>query len=414
MQRPLQPELNAAWHAALHELHPQTLVRDHIALHRLSAGASVIAVGKAAPAMAAGAFEALDHCNIGLVITTDSTPAGNLPADVDVLRASHPIPDERSMIAANAALALARKCSSPQLVVLVSGGASSLLCSPTGLSLEDKRLTTDKLLRNGASIQACNTVRRHLSRVKGGGIAKACARPVHCIILSDVVRGQPHDIGSGPAVADPTTALEAAKIIDTYIDEPLRNRCKTALRETLKPTDEQSARITSAMLASPIDLARAFARKLREHGWDVGSGQLAGVTAAQLSEELVRSASALRPGQGWVVACEPTLSLPANAGHGGRAGWVALHALCSLPDDVVLWAAASDGVDGVSGTGGACVLGKDKHRIERAIVQASLDCCNDAVIHAALGSALHGAPTGSNFTDVYSVLRCGGSLPRLR
>ena len=108
------------------------------------------------------------------------------------------------------------------------------------------------------------------------------------------------------------------------------------------------------------------------------------------------------------MACEPTLRLPPEVGRGGRAGWVALHAMRSLPDDVVLWAATSDGMDGVGGTAGACVGGSNKHRIDSDVIQEHIRMWNDATLHTMLGTSLPGAPTGVNMTDVYAVFRCGG------
>ncbi len=397
--------MEAAWRKALRDVDPTSLVREHLRLLAPAGPTTVIAVGKAAPAMALGAYQAVARPVDGLVVTTDGTPIEDLPADARVLFASHPVPDARSMHAADAALRLARSSQHGTLVVLVSGGASALLCAPNRLSLSQKRHVTDQMLRSGAGIRAFNTVRRHLSGVKGGGLAAACPTRVHCAFISDVVGGAPHDVGSGPAVPDPTTVQEARDIARTHLDEDVAALCEPAFRETLKPTVDVLARVTSAMLASPQDLARALSSRLREQGWDVSDGGLLEASAEGLSEVLVRRAQALAPGQGWVVACEPTLHVPEGSGRGGRAGWVALHALRSLPEDVALWAAASDGVDGVGGTGGACVSGVQKHSFEPGSVDAVLARCDDAAVHTAIGTALPGKPTGSNLTDVYAVMR---------
>jgi hydroxypyruvate reductase len=401
----LRNAFETAWHEALRDLDPTRLVRQHLEQLELHGPATLIAVGKAAPAMALGAFQALTRSTHGLVITTDGTRFDGLPTDARVMFASHPVPDARSIAAAEAALRLARTTHDRTLLVLVSGGASSLLCAPTGLSFAQKHRVTDQLLRSGASIRAFNTVRRHISGVKGGGLAVACPARVHCAVISDVVGGAVHDVGSGPAVPDPTTVQDARDIVRRYLEEDLAVLCEAAFRESLKPTQDVLGRVSSAMLASPEDLARALSSRLREQGWDVGEGRMLEATAEKLSEALLRHARELAPGQGWVVACEPTLHVPDGACRGGRAGWVALHALRSLPDDVTLWAAASDGVDGSGGTGGACVTGKEKHSIDPTSIEACLLRRNDVVAHAALGSSLQGKPTGLNLTDVYAVLR---------
>jgi len=394
-----------AWWEALRDVDPTRLVREHVRQLAPRGLATVIAVGKAAPAMALGAFQALARPPHALVITTNGTCFEGLPTEARVVFASHPVPDARSIAAADAALHLARTSKDGTLLVLVSGGASSLLCAPIGMSLEQKQKVTDQLLRSGASIRECNTVRRHISGVKGGGLAVACPTRVHCAVISDVVGGAAHDVGSGPAVVDPTTVQDARDVVRQHLDEGLSKLCESAFRESLKPTEDVLARVSSAMLASPEDLAHALSSRLRAQGWDVCDGNMIEATAERLSEALVRHARALVPGQGWVVACEPTLHVPEGAGRGGRTGWVALHALRSLPEDVTLWAAASDGVDGNGATGGACVTGEQKHRIDPVSVDACLFRRDDVAVHTVLGTSLHGRPTGSNLTDVYAVLR---------
>jgi glycerate 2-kinase len=394
-----------AWREALRDVDPTRLVREHVRQLAPRGLVTVIAVGKAAPAMALGAFQALARPTHALVITTDGTCFEGLPTEARVVFASHPVPDARSIAAADAALHLARTSKDGTLLVLVSGGASSLLCAPIGMSLEQKQKVTDQLLRSGASIRECNTVRRHISGVKGGGLAVACPTRVHCAVISDVVGGAVHDVGSGPAVVDPTTVQDARDVVRQHLDEDLCTLCESAFRESLKPTEDVLARVGSAMLASPEDLAHALSSRLRAQGWDVCAGNMPEATAESLSDVLLRRAHALVPGQGWVVACEPTLHVPEGAGRGGRAGWVALHALRSLPENVTLWAAASDGVDGNGGKGGACVTGKQKHRIDPAHVDACLLRRDDVAVHTVLGTSLQGRPTGSNLTDVYAVLR---------
>ncbi|MCL2823915.1 MAG: glycerate-2-kinase family protein, partial [Polyangiaceae bacterium] len=224
MQSPTQNSIETAWNAALNALNPATLVHDHVIQnapsHFRSQNTRIIAVGKAAPKMAYGAVTALnalqpdstyrnpnehqhhtcrpdgaqscsdqsecatDSPTQALVITTDDTQALTLPTPYRLMRASHPIPDGRSLLAAQAALTHAATSAVHPLIVLISGGASALLCSPSNLSLAQKRAITVQLIKSGATIHQCNTVRRHISQVKGGGLAQAHTGPLHCIILS--------------------------------------------------------------------------------------------------------------------------------------------------------------------------------------------------------------------------------------
>jgi hydroxypyruvate reductase len=159
----------------------------------------VIAVGKAAPFMAhAFCRIAGSRVRSGIVIGTH-LPIG-LPAGLTWMASSHPLPDERSVIAGRRALEVARETQPDEtLVVLLSGGASALMAVPAGeLTLEDKRITVNTLLKGGADITALNTVRKHLSAVKGGRLAAAAAGPTMCLAISDVVGDDLTVIGSAP------------------------------------------------------------------------------------------------------------------------------------------------------------------------------------------------------------------------
>jgi glycerate 2-kinase len=400
----LRSVLERAWFLTLQELEPSRLVFDAVRELKPLHQPTIIATGKAAPAMAKGVIDALGAAR-GLVVTTDGTLVPPLPESMLIMRAAHPIPDGRSVQAAQAALQLANTSDDDMMLVLISGGTSSLLCAPQRMSLAEKQAATDQLLRSGANIRECNTVRRHVSGIKGGRLAAAFRGPVHCMIVSDVVGGDAHDVGSGPACVDPTTMSDAQGIICRYLTGALASTLIAACTESIKPSSRTGKSASFSLLASPEDLARVFAHHLQTSGWTMKTTSLPSATAEALSAALVIEARALEPGHGWVVACEPTLSVPQDAGRGGRAGWVALQALMQLPDDVVLWAAASDGVDGTSGAGGACVSGSMRAALNPATVESHLVARNDAPIHHAMGTSLCGGPTGTNLTDVYAVIR---------
>ena len=171
----------------------------------------MIAVGKAAPFMAAS-FDRVAGARVrdGIVIGTHLPIS--LPRQLEWIPSSHPLPDERSVAAGRRALEVAGSIdASETLVVLLSGGASALMAVPAGdLTLEDKRTAVNALLKAGADITALNTIRKHLSAVKGGRLAAAAPGPTVCLAISDVVGDDVSVIGSGPTVPDPSTFRDAS------------------------------------------------------------------------------------------------------------------------------------------------------------------------------------------------------------
>ncbi|MFT3770068.1 MAG: DUF4147 domain-containing protein [Minicystis sp.] len=365
----------------------------------------VIAAGKAAAAMAKGAFARWpDRIDAALVVTV----APHLdPLEIDargravVRAAAHPIPDERSVAAADDALARASALGPEDLLLaLISGGASALLAAPpAGMALAEKQAAVAALLERGVSIRDVNLVRRHLSRIKGGRLARAAApAETATLIASDVIGGAPHDIGSGPTTPDPTTLADARAVLERA-SLPL----PAWLDESLKPGEpvHTSARI----LVDPATLGHAVGDALARHGLRViVDAPDEGDAPAVVDRRLARAAQ-LAPGEAVVIPCEPTITLPPARGQGGRAGWIALAALRRLPPDVALLCAASDGVDGSSGAAGAIVTRADADHIDGAAIDAALAGHDDASVHRALGTHLAGGPTGHNLADVHVLVR---------
>lgn len=417
MSPALVEALTRIFRAALGSLDPARLVHD--ALPPLPPGRArvvIIAAGKAATAMANGALTRWpDRIDQVLVVSPDPAASNAFPR-VRALAASHPIPDERSVAAAEAALALAGDLGARDLLVaLISGGASSLLASPAaGLSLAKKQAIVAALLDRGASIREVNLVRRHLSRVKGGRLALAAipAR-VLTLILGDVIGGEPHDIGSGPTVPDPTTIDDARAVLQkhapelaaaSFLDESLKPDTPVKILEAAT-TVPASARLRARILADPASLAAAMRERLELAGFHaIIEGPDEGDARAIVDRRIARAA-ALAPGDAVVIACEPTLRLPAVRGSGGRAGWIALAAMRRLPDDVALICAASDGVDGSSGAGGAAVTRGSAAGVSDEAIDQALADFDDARIHRALGTQIGGGPTGHNLADLHVLAR---------
>ena len=417
MSAALADTLTLIFRAALASLDPARLVHDALPpLPPRNARVVIIAAGKAAAAMARGALTRWpDRIDRVLVVGPDPIASFTDPRVLS-LAASHPIPRARSVIAADAALALAADLGPRDLLVaLISGGASSLLAAPTaGLSLRKKQAIVTTLLDRGAPIREVNLVRRHLSRVKGGRLARAAipAR-VLSLIFSDVIGGEAHDIGSGPTVPDPTTIDDARAVLRRHAPELADG---VLLDESLKPDTPvtilaaaaevpAAARLRARVLVDPSSLAAAMRERLELAGFHATvEGPDEGDAAAVVDRRVAR-AELLAPGEAVVIACEPTVHLPAVRGSGGRAGWVALAAMRRLPPDVALLCAASDGVDGSSGAGGAGVTREAGAAIADDEIDRALATFDDARIHRALGTHLQGGPTGHNLADLHVLAR---------
>jgi hydroxypyruvate reductase len=387
----------------------------------------VVGAGKASAEMADGVVRALGHPGAtGLVVVKDARTRCDA-SDIPVVEAGHPIPDERGLAAAERILGLVSDAGSDDLVIcVISGGGSALMPLPVdGVSLADKQGVTRLLLDAGATINEFNAVRKHLSRLKGGQLARAAApAPVVALLLSDVV-GDPLDvIASGPTVPDPTTFADALGVLDRF---GLRGRVPAAVRahleagaagrvpETPKPDDPLFARVTSIVVGNNglvVDAAMAAARRL---GFPPllltrslqGEAREVARVLASMAEEAHRTGQPVgRPG--CLLAVGETTVTVRGAGTGGRCQELCLAvapAIAGLPGIVVL-AAGTDGSDGPTDAAGAIVDGTTLARARAAGLdpRAAL-AANDAhSFFATLGDLVRTGPTGTNLMDVYLAL----------
>lgn len=363
----------------------------------------LIAIGKAAAPSVDGILDAWGSFGAGLVILPDGAPAPRDHPRLRVIRAAHPLPDERSVAAGEAALALAAGGEGSELHVHVSGGASSLAAVPVpGVTLEVLREVTRALLLSGADVRAINVVRRHLSRVHGGGLARAAwPRPTIVSIVSDVIDGEPHDVGSGPAALDPTTVDDARRVLLRYAPS-FRD---LPLAETLKADDPAAGRISSRIALEPRIFAQELAADLTSAGYSCRILDSSTADVGALAEEYARLARALAPGEAVVRSAEPSVRIDVpRPGAGGRCTHLAALVARELPAGAQFMAAASDGVDGSSGTGGAIVKARSLRRCPEEL-EAALAAFDTGTLHRAHGTALPCGPTGLNFADVHVLLR---------
>lgn len=377
-------------------------------------GVYAVAIGKAAPAMAAGLLaEWGDALAQLLVVTTDGTNTLGLAEPqgagrVKVIHAGHPLPDARSARAGERCLAMARACAEREgfLVVLVSGGASALVCAPSpGVRLVDKRDATRAMLSSGATIRDVNVVRKHLSRIKGGGLARSASpATVVTLVASDVIGGDASDVGSGPSVGDASRASDARGLLRRYAphlaDLPL-------VRTGPAPNAARPV-----MVASPEELARVVRDELRARGLHVRLLPPSQRPVEELARQYIAIASALEPGCAIVRAAEPSVTVPspvikargvsgASRGSGGRSTHLATLVGRSLPRGALFLAAATDGVDGTSGTSGAIVDATFRDAANLSSIDDAIDRFDTGALHLRAGSALSLRPTGHNLADLH-------------
>jgi hydroxypyruvate reductase len=346
----------------------------------------VIAVGKAAPFMAdTFAKIAGEHIRDGIVIGTHLPMA--LPAQLEWIPSSHPLPDERSVAAGRRALDVAQRTDpNDTLVVLLSGGASALMAVPAGnLTLDDKRIAVNALLKGGADITALNTIRKHLSAVKGGRLAAAAAGPTVCLAISDVVGDDLSVIGSGPTVPDPSTYRDAWHYIARFgVEALLTQAAKDYLRaglegtipETPKAGDPRFARSVTRVIGGRFDAMNGAADTARSLGYDVivSEDPIVGDarTMGPIVLERARALAARRPRPVAVIASGETTVKVVGGGKGGRNQEIALSVadvLARDDEDIAVCSVGTDGIDGPTDAAGAYA---DRTTIARAR-QQSLD-----------------------------------------
>lgn len=392
----------------------------------------VVGAGKACAPMTEAAVEILGGASGGGVcIVKDGhlTGAGRRIGAVELFEASHPVPDARGVGAAERVEALLAEAKEDDLVLaLVSGGGSALLTLPCeGLTLEDVCAATELLLGCGATIGEINALRKHTTRLGGGGAARlASPARTASLIVSDVV-GSPLDvIASGPTAPDPTTFADAWRVVERYalqerlpprVVEHLRKGLAGGVGETPKPEDELWSRVSNNVIASNVTAAEAATAAARARGFEAtllttsleGEAREVGYYVASFAREMCDRATGERPLLA-VLGGETTVTLGGGGreGKGGRNQELALAAAGELEGvgGVLLVALATDGGDGPTDAAGASVTGETLARA-RALGYDADDFLrrNDAYnFFAPLDALLRPGPTLTNVNDLLVVV----------
>lgn len=450
MKPPLQSEarshIDAMIAAALDAANPRRAVASAWDASKSAPpleGFGLVAVGKAAAAMTQGVL--LDIGAVpgrGVMIVPDhGEPETPIPhPSIRVVISDHPHPTPRSVVAAEAALETAAWCraSARPLVVLLSGGASSLMCLPEpGLSIDDLRGLTDAILRSGANIRQINSIRSWCDRVKGGGLASAAApAPVYSFLLSDVIGDSLSAIGSGPTAPRDATAAQALALLD-----------KLGLLKTCAPVAAHLRLLAAASPAEP-DLAqsrpdvfhtiignnhtalRAAAERAIQLGFEVG--EVRSCVEGEARDAAFSFIGAIRRArarsEGGPVAVlwggETTVSIrtrsPTRAGSGkgrrgkspqpdvglgGRNQEAALAAAIAIDNDpaVVIGTFSTDGADGPTPAAGAIVDGRTAGDARRAgsDPEDALAAHDSHTFFKSRGGLIETGPTGTNVNDLW-------------
>jgi len=386
----------------------------------------MIAAGKAAPAMAGAALSRLTSpIRRGLVVGAEESPisfseASRLPFFVG----GHPLPTPASEEAGRRALAVAEAVSADEtLLVLLSGGASALMAVPAeGVTLDEKRLTTNLLLRAGADIYALNTVRKHLSAIKGGWLAARTKGNCRTLVISDVVGDDLSVIASGPTVADASTFADAVEILNRFgghaafppaVVARLQSGAAGNLPETPIPGDPRLGRTTTTVIGSRREAMIGAVAEAVQRGYqairvdEAVTGEARTAASAHVHAALARAAGAARP-VCFVSSGETTVHVT-GSGKGGRNQEFALAAAMSLSTIApsgMLASVGTDGIDGPTDAAGAIVEGSTLSRARAAGLSPDrfLSDNNAYAFFHALGDLVHTGPTGTNVGDLHVIL----------
>ncbi|MEP6933252.1 MAG: glycerate kinase, partial [Nitrospirota bacterium] len=385
----------------------------------------VLGAGKATASMAQAVEQRLgSRLHGGFVVVKHGHVAPT--RRIVVAEAGHPVPDRSGQQAAARLCAMVEELGRRDLlIVLLSGGASSLLPAPVSvITLADKQRTTQELLRCGASIREINTVRKHLSRIKGGRLAELTKATVATLILSDVLGDDLSAIASGPTAPDPTTYQDAVAILKCYriwravpqrVRRHLEFGCQGLVSETPKPGSSLFRRVHHHIVGSNAAAIKAVVHAAREAGLRTlvqrptltGEAQDEGKRFGLLAKNIVQAGKPLQRPCCVVAGGETTVTVT-GTGAGGRAQEFAAAAALKIAGLAKVWVVAigTDGTDGPTDAAGAVVDGHTVARAQRLSVdlKGALKRHNTYPALKRLNQLIVTGPTGTNVNDLYLLL----------
>jgi hydroxypyruvate reductase len=420
-----RPLLRAIFDAAVAAAHPDVVLAAHL---RSAPNGRVIclAAGKAAAAMAAAA-ERYYLDELGLEpsrlsgIATTRHGHGVPTRRIKVIEAGHPVPDEAGLKGAEDSLGLAQDAGIDDLLlVLLSGGGSANWIAPVeGVSFAQKQQVTRALLRSGAPIGEVNTVRKHLSRIKGGRLARAGQRAeIVTLAISDVPRDDPSAIASGPTVPDPTTLSDARAIIAKYslaVDDAIRRALIEPGNESCKPGEPAFARAQFELIARPKASLEAAIRKASDAGYaivDLGA-DLEGEARSVAADHAELALQARAEGRRVAILSggELTVTVRGNGRGGPNQEYaLALAGLLKNTSGISALAGDTDGADGGAGSAAdpaGAMIDQDTFAKMKSLgldADSYLDNNDATAFFAATGDLLLTGPTLTNVNDIRVIL----------
>jgi len=384
----------------------------------------VVGAGKASGLMAEAVEEMLnDRIEQGLVNVLAGTEGRIRTRRTRMNGAGHPIPDEAGCRGARAILEIARSTREGDLLLcLISGGGSALMPLPVeGVTLADKQLLTNQLLKSGANIEEVNAVRKHVSQVKGGQLSKAAfPATVVSLILSDVVGDPLRSIASGPTSPDPTTFQDAVEILTRYgvwqrtpasVRAYLERGTRGEVPETPKPGDPVLSRTHNVIVGNNRLAAEAALKEARRQGLNTlflsslveGEARHVGSVYAGIAREIVASGHPIARPAAVIAGGETTVTVT-GSGRGGRNQELVLAASLKIRgvSGVVIASMGTDGLDGPTNAAGAIVNGQTVGRARKAGLDPLTALAeNDSyAFFKGLGDLLFTGPTMTNVNDL--------------
>ncbi|HEX5359205.1 MAG TPA: DUF4147 domain-containing protein [Candidatus Nitrosotalea sp.] len=364
----------------------------------------VIAMGKAGHTMA-HAVDSLTHVDGGIVVVPDNVKM--VCEKFQVIQAGHPVPNKNSLVAAKTILEFLGKTDSGDLVLfLISGGTSSLVAMPDGITLGEKRITTDLLIKSGANIQEINCVRKHLSKIKGGKMIEHIRSDSVSLVMSDVVGNDLSSIASGMTYYDKTTFADAKRILKKYhierlVPKSVSSHLDLGVQGKI-PETPKKGKIKNYIIATNNDCLDAM--KLRAKDLGYSSKVLTGITGdvQDLSSGIVRTFSDKK--MSCVIFGGESTIVVTGKGKGGRNQELVLRCATDLSKkqkNAVVVSVGTDGVDGVTNCAGA--IWQSGKKIDK--IPPYLDKNNSYGFFKKYGGLILTGITGTNLMDIGLVLR---------
>ncbi|MDE1875280.1 MAG: DUF4147 domain-containing protein [Thaumarchaeota archaeon] len=364
----------------------------------------VVAVGKAAYSMAS-AMDLLTRIDGGILVVPSDIKT--MDKKFKIIRAGHPIPNKNSLVAAKKILEFLDTTTSGDLVIfLISGGSSSLVCMPDGITLGQKQATTSLLLKCGASIHEINCVRKHLSKIKGGKMVEHIRSDSVSLVMSDVVGDDLSSIASGMTYYDNTTFAGAKKILQKYrleklVPKNVWHHIDLGVKGKVKETPKKQ-KIKNHIIATNKDCLNAMKLRAKALGYSTKILDCVSGDVKDLGSKISKTFSGNK--KSCVIFGGESTVVVTGKGKGGRNQELVLHCATNLSkknDDVVIGSVGTDGIDGTTNCAGA--IWQSGQNLDK--IKQYLDNNNSYNFFKKYGGLVFTGPTGTNLMDVGLVLR---------